>query len=93
MCVDAVATSGRQSRATLAATEAGLKLSGTLGDFKLSPTAVKCVKRAGFYPWLWGGIRICHCVPGYPQRLQFCPMGIRSRQVLAQLRALGFMTG
>lgn len=93
MCVDAVATSGPEPRATLAVTEGRLNLSGTLGDFKLSSTAVKCVKRAGFYPWLWGGICICHSVPGYPERLQFCPMGVGSRQVLAQLRTLGFKTG
>ena len=92
MCVDAVATSGPQPRATRVATEGALKLSGSLGDFKLSASAIKCIKRAGFYPWLWGGIRLCHSVPGYPLRLQFCPMRVRSRQVLAQVQALGFQT-
>ena len=88
----AVATSGPQPRATLVATEAGLKLSSTLGDFNLGRTAIQCVKRAGLYPWLWAGLRIYHTVPGYPQRLQFCPTAIRSRQLLAQLNALGFKT-
>ena len=71
MCVDAVATSGPQSRAKLVATEGGLELYGTLGDFASSRAQVRYAKRAGLYPWVWGSIRICHFLPGCPQRLRF----------------------
>jgi hypothetical protein len=92
MCVNAVATSGPDPKATLVASQAGLRLSGTLGDFELNQAVVTRVLQAGLYPWLWAGIRICHSATGYPRHLQFCPIGIRSREVLEQLKALGFKT-
>jgi hypothetical protein len=92
MCVDAVATSGPDPKATLVASQAGLRLSGTLGDFELSSTVVQRILSSGVYPWLWAGIRICHSVRCYPQHLKFCPIGIGSHEVLAQLKALGFKT-
>jgi hypothetical protein len=92
MCVNAVATSGSDPKATLVASEAGLMLSGELGDFELSPAVVQRILGSGVYPWLWAGIQICHSVRSYPQHLKFCPMGIGSHEVLAQLKPLGFKT-
>lgn len=92
LCVDDVATTGPDPKATLTASREQLQLQGTLGTFTLTPDTVTCIKRAGIYPWIWAGIRIHHPVPGLPVRLAFCPMGVRSRHLLASLKALGFPT-
>jgi hypothetical protein len=52
--------------------------------------AVWKVGRGKMYPWLFSAVRIHHNVPGYPVDLQFKPLGLHPRDVLAQLRQLGF---
>lgn len=90
MNVAAVATSGPIPSATLKANHDELELAGTLGHFRIPRSQVQRVQRAGFYPWLWGGIRIRHEKPNYPRLIQFCPAGTRSRRIVAALKAMGY---
>jgi hypothetical protein len=45
------------------------------------------------HPWFFKGIRIQNNVAGYPSELQFGPWAAKTRDVLAQLKSLGFPTG
>ena len=80
----------------LAFLEAGPKeihLSGTRGTFRVPRTAIQKIVRGGFYPWFFGGIRIRHNVPGFPEFLLFKSMTASSREILGQLQGLGYPTG
>ncbi len=88
---DGNGTSGSQgAAAVLCANADEIWLSGRRGDFHLPRAAVVRVGRAGMYPWFFRGIRIRHTVAGYPPILQFGAWTVPSRQVISQLRSLGF---
>lgn len=89
MADDVAATYGPEPMATLTATPEGLAMSGTRGNFRLPRTAIKRVGRGTFYPWFFGAVRIHHNIPGYPKNLQFKPLQLTPRELLAQLKALG----
>jgi hypothetical protein len=90
MADDVGATYGPEPLATLSATANGLLLSSTRGTFQVPRTAVAKLGRGNFYPWFFSAIRIHHQVPGYPRSLQFKPLGMKSRDLLTQLRQLGY---
>lgn len=90
MADDIGATFGHQPLASLTATADALVLTGTRGNFRVPRSAIKKLGRGNMYPWLFSAVRIHHSVPGYPTELQFKPLGLRPREVLAQLRRLGY---
>lgn len=81
---------GPAGGAVLCANAGEIWLSGRLGDFHLPRNAVVRIGRAGMYPWFFRGIRIRHTVASYPPILQFGAWTVPSRQVISQLRSLGF---
>ena len=74
----------------LAVGPSDVDLSSLLGHFVLPKEKVVCVERAGFFPWLWCGIRIRHSVSEHPQRLMFCPIFSRSRGIMQHFKSLGY---
>ena len=90
MADDVGATYGHEPMASLTATADLLELSGTRGSFHLPRASVRKLGRGKMYPWLFSAVRIHHTVPGYPADLQFKPLGSSPRDVLAQLRQLGY---
>lgn len=93
MADDVGATYGPEPMASLAATADALVLSGTRGTFHIPRAAVTKLGRGKMYPWLFSAVRIRHTVAGFPAGLQFKPLGVRPRDLLAQLRQLGYPTG
>jgi hypothetical protein len=79
--------------ATLCADSTELVLTGTIGTFRLPRASVQKVGRAKLYPWFFAGIRFHHNNPGCPEELQFTPLGLSSRAVIAQLQILGYPVG
>jgi len=90
MCDGVAATYGPTPLAFLSASFDELHLSGTRGNFRLPRSAIRKLGRGKFYPWLFSAVRIHHEVRNYPEELQFKPMGIHSREVLAKLKELGY---
>jgi hypothetical protein len=90
MADDIAATYGPDPLATLTATADELFLVGTRGTFRLPRTAITGIGRGNFYPWFFGAVRIHHTVAGYPDSLQFKPLTVKPRDVIAELRALGY---
>lgn len=90
MADDVAATYGREPMATLTVTADGLTLNGTRGNFRLPRTAITKLGRGTFYPWFFAAVRIHHNVPSYPKNLQFKPLVQKPRDLLAQLKALGY---
>lgn len=90
MADDVGATYGPEPLASLTATADGLVLHGTRGTFRVPRTAVTKLGRGRMYPWMFKGLRIRHCVAGYPRDLQFQPLDGQWREVLARLRELGY---
>lgn len=90
MANDVAATFGPDPFATLTATPEELVLSGTLGTFRVPRSAVKRIGRGTLYPWFFGAVRIHHDIPGFPHNLQFKPIGLKPREVSAELKALGY---
>jgi hypothetical protein len=84
------ATYGHTPLALLSANAGELLLSGNRGTFRLPRAAVLRIGRGDLYPWFFGGIRIRHNIADFPEHLQFQPMVARSREILDQLRALGY---
>ena len=84
------ATYGAEPCAVLTATADELWLKGNLGDFHIPRSAVVKLGRGLLYPWFFRGVRIRHSIAAFPPDLQFKPMVGRSREILAQLAALGF---
>lgn len=77
--------------ASLTATATELVLSGTLGIYHVPRESVTKLGRGNMYPWFFAGIRIHHHQPKCPEELQFKPVGqVSARDLLAQLRALGY---
>ncbi len=79
--------------AILCANAEEIWLSGRRGDFHLPRNSVVRIGRAGMYPWFFRGVRIRHRIPAFPSILQFGPWTVPSREILAQLKSLGFPTG
>jgi hypothetical protein len=90
MADDVGATYGHEPLATLTATAEMLILAGTRGNFRLPRSSITKLGPGKMYPWLFSAVRIHHTVPGYPRDLQFKPLRLTPREVLAQLRQLGF---
>lgn len=84
------ATYGPTPMAFLSATPEGLLLSGNRGTFQVPRSAVTKVGRGKMYPWFFRGVRIRHTISKYPADLQFQPMDAHWREVVAQLKALGY---
>jgi hypothetical protein len=83
-------TYGPEPLAFLSADSEHLVLSGNRGNFRLPRASVQKLGRGGLYPWFFGGIRIRHNVASFPEELVFKPMGARERDILNELRALGY---
>jgi len=86
------ATSGINPCAVLSANADEIWLVGTRGDFRIQRSAVVKIGHGQFYPWFFQGVRIRHRIAGIPPDLQFKPILGRARDILAQLKALGFPT-
>jgi hypothetical protein len=86
------ATSGIAPGAVLSANADELWLKGNRGDFHIPRNAVVKISRGRFYPWFFRGLQIRHRIAGYPAELQFLPLEVGARGILAQLKALGFPT-
>jgi len=65
-------------------------LSGNLGTYRLPKASIRRIGRAGMYPWFFRGLRIRHVIASLPSELQFRPLGATTRDVLDQLRGLGY---
>lgn len=76
--------------ACLSAEANALVLSGTIGAYTLPRASVVKLGRGKMYPWFFAGISFQHKNPQCPEELQFKPVGVSSREVLARLRALGY---
>jgi hypothetical protein len=90
MADDVGATYGHTPMAALTATSDLLILAGTRGNFRVPRNAITKIGRGKMYPWLFSAVRIHHNVRGYPADLQFKPLGVHPRDVIAQLRQLGY---
>ena len=90
MADDVGATYGPEPLASLTATTDALVLTGTRGTFRIPRADVRKLGRGKMYPWLFSAIRIHHAVRAIPAELQFKPLGMRPRDVLTQLRQLGY---
>jgi len=93
MCDGVGTTAGPEPGAVLCANADEIWLKGRRGDFHLPRNAVVRIGRGRMYPWFIRGIRIRHNVAGYPAELQFGPFVGTTRDILAQLKSLGFPTG
>ncbi|ACB75418.1 hypothetical protein [Opitutus terrae] len=87
---DVSATSGPLPKASLTATDHELVIVGPRTTYRVERTAVTRIGRGQLYPWLFGGLRIRHNVPGLSAELQFKPLGCPAREVLQRLRTLGY---
>ncbi len=68
-----------------------IELRSLLGNFVLPRDEVRSIERAGFFPWVWVGIRIRHAHDGYPGRIMFSPVLFwRRGRILEHLRSLGY---
>jgi hypothetical protein len=93
MCDDVAATFGGEPCAFLSANADEIWLKGNRGDFRIPRRSVTKIGRDGMYPWFFRGVRIRHNVAGFPTNLQFKPMVGGVRDILTQLKTLGFPTG
>jgi hypothetical protein len=93
MCTGLLSTKGPGPRGKLTAGPEGIELRGLLGRLVFRRENVERVERAGFFPWLWMGIRIRHNVAEYPKRIMFCPWLSLSRNILRHLGRLGYNVG
>jgi len=87
---DTGATDGPDPLALLIATKEELFLRSTRGNYRLPRAAITKLGRGRLYPWFFSAVRIHHAIPGLPKDLQFKPLHLSPRGVLAQLRALGY---
>jgi hypothetical protein len=84
------ATYGTTPMASLSANSSELMLSSPLGTCRLPRASITKVGRGKLYPWFFAGIRIHHRESKLPDELQFKPLGVTRREILDQLRILGF---
>lgn len=84
------ATYGPEPLAFLAASATELLLSGNRGTFRFPRAAVVKVGRGGLYPWCFSSVRIRHSIAGFPAELQFKPLDATTKDVLGQLKSLGY---
>src|SRR5687767_825681 len=87
---DVAATYGPEPLAMLTVMADGLNLTSTRGNYRLPKAAVTKLGRGTFYPWLFSAVRIHHNIAGYPKNLQFKPHRLKPRELLEQLRTLGY---
>ncbi len=90
MAEDGGSTFGPIPGATLTATADELCLRGTRGEFHVPKAAVVKIGRGRLYPWFFSALQIHHTLPKGSRELQFKPIGIRRREILELLRALGY---
>jgi len=90
MADDVASTYGPDPMATLTATAEALSLTSPRGNFHLPRTAVTKLGRGTFYPWFFSAVRLHHAIRGYPDNLQFKPLGARPAEVREALRGLGY---
>ena len=90
MADDIAATYGPEPLANLTATADFLSLTSTRGNFRVPRAAVTTLGRGNLYPWLFSAMRIHHTVANYPRSLQFKPLGLKPRELMAKLRELGY---
>jgi hypothetical protein len=93
MADDVGATYGPEPLAFLSATAEELFLGSSRGQFRLPRASIKKVGRGNMYPWCFCAVRLHHTVDGVPAQLQFKPLGVHWREVLAQLHGLGYPRG
>lgn len=93
MANDVGNTVGPEPAAVLSANADELWLKGTLGDFHIPRNAVTKIRRGGMYPWVFMCVWIRHAIPNYPSHLQFKALGVRSSDIIAQIKALGYPAG
>lgn len=87
---DIAATDGPEPMALLIATTESLLLRSTRGNFELPRNAVRKLGRGNFYPWFFGAVRIHHSMREFPRDLQFKPLRVKPREIINQLRSLGY---
>lgn len=90
MANDMSNTSGPEPAAVLAASTDEIWIKGPLGDHHIPRSAVKKIGRGGMYPWFFTSVRVQHTVPNIPEGLQFKALNARSRDIIAELKALGY---
>lgn len=90
MADDIAATFGPEPLATLMVTAEGLSLTSTRGNFRLPKSAITKLGKGKFYPWFFSAVRIHHTIANFPRDLQFKPFGLKPRDLLEQLRTLGY---
>jgi len=93
VCKGVISTKGPGPRAKLVVSKERMELRGLMGRMEFRRENVERVERAGFFPWLWMGIRIRHNVGEYPKRIMFCPWLSLSRNILRHLEQLGYNVG
>jgi hypothetical protein len=84
------ATYGLAPMAFLTADADRIVLSGNLGTFEFTRSALRKIGRGGIYPWFFSSIRLHHNTAGFPEELQFKPLGARASDIRARLKALGY---
>lgn len=87
---DVGATFGPEPMARLRATRESLFLTSSRGDFRLPRDTLRRIGRGKFYPWLFAAVRFHHTRSDLPRDLQFKPLRARPRDILHELRALGY---
>jgi hypothetical protein len=92
MADDVASTFGPEPLAQLLASADALHLNSARGNFRIPRAAVVRLGRGNFYPWFFSALRIHHTVTGYPRSLQFKPLQTTWRNVIAELKQLGYPT-
>lgn len=90
MADDVGATFGPEPCATLKADAHELRLEGTRGQFRIARDAIRRIGRGGVYPWFFRSIHISHTISKMPHNLQFKPLGVERREIVAKLKELGY---
>jgi hypothetical protein len=61
-------------------------------DYTISKDKIERIGRAGFFPWIWTGIRIHHRDSDIPRRVAFVSYNTSSRDIIEECKRLGYPT-
>jgi hypothetical protein len=76
------------ARLTASAQELSLS-AALLGSFRFSPDQVVALEARASFLFLGSGLRIVHTVHGYPEKIEFWPLG-SAKRLIEKITALGF---
>ena len=76
--------------ATLTAGTDFLDFKGLFIQLQFPRSKILRIKRAGFYPWCWGGICLEHSVNEHPKFVYFGAHHISSKIIMTNLQAIGY---